>query len=40
MIGLLPFLSKVQSDTGVWLGAADEHVPGSGSLQRLRVIKN
>src|ERR1035438_5196738 len=38
MIGLLPFLSKIQSDTRVWLGAAYEHVPGSGSLQRLRVI--
>src|ERR1700675_4384172 len=40
MIGLLPFLSKIQSDTGVWLGTAYEHVPGSGPLERLRVISN
>ena len=38
--GLLPFLSKIQSDTGVWLGTAYEHVPGSGLLQWLRVINN
>src|SRR5271169_6338106 len=37
---LLPILSKIQSDTCVWLGAAYEHVPGSGPLQRLRVITN
>src|SRR5271167_2116855 len=40
MIRLLPFLSEIQSDTRVWLGAAHEHVPGSGPLQRLRVINN
>src|SRR3984885_3114976 len=40
MIGLLPFLSKIQSDTRVWLGTAYEHVPGSGPLQRFRVINN
>jgi hypothetical protein len=33
-------LSKIQSDTRVWVGAAYEHVPGSGPLQRLRVINN
>src|ERR1700688_3469835 len=38
MIGLLPFLSKIQSDTRVWLGTAYEHVPGSGPLQRLWVV--
>src|SRR5271165_2831421 len=48
MIGLLSFLaksyrisqifSKIQSDTCVGLGTAYEHVPGSGLLQRLRVI--
>jgi hypothetical protein len=32
MIGLLPFLSKIQSDTRVWLGTAYEHVPGNGPL--------
>src|ERR1700686_2910633 len=40
MMGLLPFLSKIQSDTRVWLGTADEDVPGSGHFQRLRVINN
>src|SRR5213080_3049941 len=40
MIGLLPFLSKIQSDTRVWLRTAYEHVSGSGPLQRLRVINN
>src|SRR5271157_4847332 len=40
IIGLLLFLSKIQSDTRVRLGTAYEHVPGSGSLQRLRVIDN
>src|SRR5580700_12301263 len=40
MIGLLPFLLKIQSDTRVWLRTAYEHVPGSGPLQRLRVISN
>src|ERR1700729_1892030 len=40
MIGLLPFLSKIQSDTRVWLGTAYEHVPGGGPLQRLKVINN
>src|ERR1700687_6143165 len=40
MIGLLPFLSKIQSDTRVWLGTAYEHVPGSGALQRFGVINN
>src|SRR5271155_4639373 len=40
MIGLLPFLSKIQSDTRIWLGTAYEHVPGSGPFQRLRVINN
>src|SRR5882762_2012349 len=40
MIGLLPFLSKIQSDIRVWLGTAYENVPGSGPLQRLRVISN
>src|SRR5208283_2957370 len=40
MIGLLPFLLKLQSDTRAWLGTAYEHVPGSGLLQRLRVINN
>jgi hypothetical protein len=50
MIGFLPFLfkylllkiflSKIQSDTRVWLGTAYKHVPGSGSLQRLRIIRN
>ena len=37
---LIPFLSKIQSDTRVWLGTANEHVPGSGPLQRLRIINN
>jgi hypothetical protein len=37
---LLPFLSKIQCDTRVRLGTAYEHVPGSGILQRLRVISN
>jgi hypothetical protein len=32
--------SKIQSDTRAWLGAAYEHVPRSGPLQRLRVISN
>jgi hypothetical protein len=36
----IPFLSKIQSDTRVWLRTAYEHVPGSGPLQRLRVINN
>src|SRR5271169_2169193 len=36
----IPFLSKIQSHTRVWLGAAYEHVPGSGPLQRLRVIND
>src|SRR5580658_4322550 len=40
IIGLLPFLLKIQSDTRVWLGTAHEHVPGSGPLQRLRVVSN
>src|ERR1700675_3277439 len=40
MIGLLLFLSKIQSDTRVWLGTAYQHVSGSGPLQRLRVITN
>src|ERR1700720_731396 len=40
MIGLLPFLSKIQSDARVWLGTAYKHVPGSGSLQRCRVVSN
>src|SRR5271168_1047345 len=40
MIRLLPFLSKIQSDTCVWLGTAYEHVPGSGHLQRLWVVSN
>jgi hypothetical protein len=40
MIELLPFLSEIQRDTRVWLGTAYEHVPGSGTLQRLRVINN
>src|SRR5208337_1581458 len=40
MIGLLLPLLKIQSDTRVWLGAAYEHVPGSGPLQRLRGISN
>src|SRR6266852_754147 len=40
MIRLLPFLSKIPSDPRVWLGTAYEHVPGSGPLQRLRVINN
>src|SRR5580698_9229148 len=40
MTGLLPFLSKIQSDTRVWLGTAYQHAPGSGPLQRLRVINN
>src|SRR5271156_4033949 len=40
MIGLLPFLSKIQCDSRVWLGTAYEHVPGDGPLQRLRVINN
>jgi hypothetical protein len=40
MIALLPFLSKIQSDTRLWLGTTYEHVPGSGLLQRLRNIEN
>src|ERR1700722_12002070 len=40
MIRFLPFVLKIQSDTRVWLGAADEHVPGSGHVQRLRIINN
>src|SRR5271157_4399488 len=40
IVELLSFLSKIQSDTRVWLGAAYEHVPGSGPLQRLRVVSN
>jgi hypothetical protein len=45
MLELLPFLSKIfflkiQRDTRTWLGTAYEHVPGSGPLQRLRVINN
>src|SRR5208337_663713 len=40
MIGLLPFLSHIQSDTRVWLGTAYEHVPRSGPLERLRVVSN
>src|SRR5438270_414930 len=40
MIGLLPFLSKIQSDTSAGLGTAYEHVSGSGSLQRLMVINS
>src|ERR1700683_738418 len=40
MIGLLSFLSKIQSDARVWLGTAQEHVSGSGPLQWLRVIGN
>src|ERR1700681_2142866 len=40
MTGLLPFLSKIQSDTRVWLGTAYQHAPGSRPLQRLRVINN
>jgi hypothetical protein len=35
-----PFLSKIQDYTRVWLGTAYEHVPGSGPLERLRVINN
>src|ERR1700690_2308852 len=31
---------KIQGDASVWLGTAYEHVPGSGPLQRLRVIRN
>jgi hypothetical protein len=42
MIRLLPFLSKIflskmQSDTRVWLGTAYEPVPGNRPFQRLRV---
>src|SRR5271155_1153059 len=33
-------LSKIQSDSRAWLGTAYEHVPGSGPLQRLRVISD
>src|ERR1700676_1646692 len=40
MIGLLPFLSKIQTDTRLWLRTAYEHVAGSGHLQRLRVVSN
>src|SRR5579862_2171695 len=40
MIRLLPFLSKIQSDTCAGMGTAYENVPGSGPLQRLRVIRN
>src|SRR5450432_1408069 len=40
MIAHLPFLSKIQSDTRVWLGTAYERVPRSGPLQRLRVVSN
>src|ERR1700683_4136028 len=29
---------KIKSDTRVWLGTAYEDVPGSGPLQRLRII--
>jgi hypothetical protein len=36
----IPFLSKIQGDTSVWLGAAYEHVPGSGPFERFRVIRN
>lgn len=31
---------KVQSDIRLWLGTAQEHVPGSGLLERFRVINN
>src|SRR5215471_12873157 len=40
IIGLLPVLSKIQSDSRVRLGTTYEHISGSGSLQRLRVISN
>ena len=40
MIEVLPFPSKVQSDARLWLRTAYEHVPGSRSLQRFRVINN
>jgi hypothetical protein len=40
MIELLPFVLEIQSDVRIWLGTAYEHVPGSGPLQRLRVINN
>src|ERR1700739_806801 len=33
-------LSKIQSDTRVWLGTAYEHVPRGGPLQRLRVVSD
>jgi hypothetical protein len=33
-------LSKIQSDTRVWLGTAYEHVPRGGPLQRLRVVRD
>src|SRR5580698_157023 len=39
-ISLKGLLLKIQSDTRVWLGTAYEHVPGSGPLQRLRIINN
>src|SRR5579863_224234 len=39
-VSLKYLLSKVQSDTRVWMGTAYKHVPGSGPLQRLRVIDN
>src|SRR5271169_2922006 len=39
-VSLKDLLLKIQSDTRVWLGTAYEHVPGSGPLQRLRVINN
>src|SRR5580698_6817135 len=34
------FLLKIQGDTRAWLRTAYEHVPGSGPLQRLRIIYN
>src|ERR1700751_5106194 len=33
-------LSKIQSDTRVWLGTAYEHVPRGGPLQRFRVVSD
>src|SRR5579872_2555742 len=33
-------LSKIQSDSRVWLGTAYEDVPVSGPLERFRVVSN
>ena len=38
----VPFsvLSKIERDGRAWLGTANQQIPGSGPVQRLRVINN